>query len=548
LGLLDNEISIWDLENGRELQTLVGNQHPINFLLLHDDKLISGSDGTIKVWDYKDKKNLQTLIGHQLSISCLLVHDGKLISGSSDRTIKVWDLESGKELQTLIGHTGVIMCLLVHDGKLISGSNDETIKIWDLESGKALRTLTSHMISVDCLLVHDGKLISGSADETIKIWDLENGKELQTLTSHKGAFIKLFFHDGKLISNSTDNTIQCWDFNFPALTPYSKKTLQKNLAILSEMATSPQESHVANLHPDFQQRLKQHAVKIGTYPHYSLEVIRRVQIELCVEMLLKTVHTKDWKRVSQTIHQLTQIDPENETMYNGLLWPLLSSTSLVTKEEAALELKNSLKQRWGEDIPLLLADLGIMSEKACSEQLGCRPSFLQEIGILTSADLEVLGISHAGMKHIEENLSESSPDNSQTFTSGKGVKEALNTLKNTVAQRAIEAKSYNNNDWEEFQQKWAVQLASLTNRCRTPAILKNPEQYAKIVKEANTLIDAFNQLDRSFQVLKLPDLRDYVGQWGILTKWNQLRSQGISSLSALFKSGRAPDNLFEMGI
>ena len=151
-------------------------------------RAVSGSnDFTLKVWDLESGKELQTLSGHQGSVRAVAVTpDGqRAVSGSSDDTLKVWDLESGKRLQTLSGHRDIVRAVAVTpDGqRAVSGSFDGTLKVWDLESGKELQTLSGHRdIVLAVAVTPDGqRVVSGSSDGTLKVWDLESGQQLRTL-------------------------------------------------------------------------------------------------------------------------------------------------------------------------------------------------------------------------------------------------------------------------------------------------------------------------------------------------------------------------------
>ena len=142
-------------------------------------------ENALKAWDLESGKELQTLSGHQGTVYAVAVTpDGqRAVSGSVDNTLKVWDLESGKELQTLSGHQDAVYAVAVTpDGqRAVSGSFDDTLKVWDLESGKELQTLSGHADDVNAVAVtSDGRAISGSDDRTLKVWDLESGQPIRT--------------------------------------------------------------------------------------------------------------------------------------------------------------------------------------------------------------------------------------------------------------------------------------------------------------------------------------------------------------------------------
>jgi len=105
------------------------------------------------------------------------------------------------------------------------------------------------------------------------------------------------------------------------------------------------------------------------------------------------------------------------------------------------------------------------------------------------------------------------------------------------------------NPWAAFQKKLTSIKDALNKQTRTPQELVSkfsPESYAELVKEINALINEFHtSCKRETQILVL---HAYINQWGILKKWNNLRTQEeIHSLSALLKTDKAPQNIFYMG-
>lgn len=80
-----------------------------------------------------------TFVGHKSAIWALLVHGDKLYSGSGDNTIKVWDcVVTFRNLKTLTGHTNQILCLAASGNFLFSGGTDKTIRAWSTRSLNSL--------------------------------------------------------------------------------------------------------------------------------------------------------------------------------------------------------------------------------------------------------------------------------------------------------------------------------------------------------------------------------------------------------------------------
>ncbi|MGA9773037.1 MAG: caspase family protein [Blastocatellia bacterium] len=180
---------LWDVATGKALINIastVSSYGGMLFAFSPDGKILAlqGKDG-ITLWDVQTGKELRTLIGQEYISSIMFSPDGKtLVSGGFDTTIKVWDVQTGKKLNTLVGHSDFVQSLAFSpDGKtLASGSQDKTIKLWDVASGKALNTLYGHNDEVESVSFSpDGKtLASGSDDKTVKLWNIATGQELKS--------------------------------------------------------------------------------------------------------------------------------------------------------------------------------------------------------------------------------------------------------------------------------------------------------------------------------------------------------------------------------
>jgi WD40 repeat protein len=211
-GSFDNTIKVWNTDTWTCEHTLEGHDDgAVLSLVMHGNKLLSGAgDYTIKVWNTNTWACERALEGHDDYVNCLVVHGGKLISGSDDRTIKVWSTDTWACEHTLEGHDDTVESLAVHGGKLISGSDDKTIKVWSTNTWACERTLEGHDHAVYSLAMHGDKLISGSGDKTIKVWSTDTWACERALEGHDSYVNCLVVHGGKLISGSDDRTIKVW--------------------------------------------------------------------------------------------------------------------------------------------------------------------------------------------------------------------------------------------------------------------------------------------------------------------------------------------------
>ena len=78
---------------------------------------VSGSEGSdkMRVWDLESGRELQTLFGHRGFVVAVAVtpDGGRTVSASGDGTLKVWELQTGRELQTFSSHAGGVNAVVV---------------------------------------------------------------------------------------------------------------------------------------------------------------------------------------------------------------------------------------------------------------------------------------------------------------------------------------------------------------------------------------------------------------------------------------------------
>lgn len=132
----DKAIQVWDLGSRGQVKRLLALG--VIFLAFSPDGAVLATahhnDNTIKLWDLVNGRVVNTLKGHTGYVSSLVfTKDGKVLaSASKDQYIKLWDVKSGKLLQTLPKGDGSVETLSFSpDAKtLVSGGRDQSIKIW----------------------------------------------------------------------------------------------------------------------------------------------------------------------------------------------------------------------------------------------------------------------------------------------------------------------------------------------------------------------------------------------------------------------------------
>ncbi len=149
-------------------------------------RVVTGSwDNTARIWDVDTGRSLLKLEGddgHTKYVnSAVFSSDGsQVVTASDDRTIKIWNADSGECNLTLTGHEDrVRTARFSPDGlKVLSSSNDNTTRIWDAKTGKCLTTLHGHSQAVlDAAFSNDGSLvITAGEDNEARMWHAATGE------------------------------------------------------------------------------------------------------------------------------------------------------------------------------------------------------------------------------------------------------------------------------------------------------------------------------------------------------------------------------------
>jgi WD40 repeat protein len=98
----DGILRVWHPEDGRLAWELPRQANKV--LAIHrlpgDRLAVAGSDNRITLWDLTNQRQIDTLTGHTGSVASLDVEHGLLASGSFDTSVRVW------EIGALLGSTG----------------------------------------------------------------------------------------------------------------------------------------------------------------------------------------------------------------------------------------------------------------------------------------------------------------------------------------------------------------------------------------------------------------------------------------------------------
>jgi transcription initiation factor TFIID subunit 5 len=98
-GSSDKTVRLWDVNSGECVRMLIGHHNAVNALSFSPDGRLcaSAEDDRILIWDLANGKLLQTLLGHDTNqrIHTLSFNrNGRLLcSGSTDQTVRIWNID-----------------------------------------------------------------------------------------------------------------------------------------------------------------------------------------------------------------------------------------------------------------------------------------------------------------------------------------------------------------------------------------------------------------------------------------------------------------------
>ena len=231
-----NTIKLWETATNRKLrdlsasgQTAPGLAPMIAFS--RDGRLIAASaaDNSVKIWDVNSGRELQTLAGPQGGVTAAFgvyfiafAADNRLVTVSD--AARVWDLNSGRELRTLEttspGTTGFNgtdggMALSSDGTQLLILNDDNEVRVIDLSSGRETRRVKlsdKRADSVSLAISPDGHLLAAAnIDKRLRLFDLNTKKEQDLGQTAKDYSQIKFSRDGRLLALSENYVVKIWD-------------------------------------------------------------------------------------------------------------------------------------------------------------------------------------------------------------------------------------------------------------------------------------------------------------------------------------------------
>ena len=221
----DGSVKIWDLEAGRELQSLdLGGGLVWTTAFSPDGRFVLAAGGQdnarqLKVWEVTGKEIGRFALPPTAAGEVEFTSDSRFVLfRASEGGFHVAEAATGKVLRHIGKEWMTKNLVLSADGRSALGLDLNRLRLWDIASGKEPVQFNGH--GNDLVIVHagafspDGRLAaSGASDTTVKLWDTATGKRLHTLSGHTDEVRSVAFSPdgGFVISGSEDGTARLWE-------------------------------------------------------------------------------------------------------------------------------------------------------------------------------------------------------------------------------------------------------------------------------------------------------------------------------------------------
>jgi WD40 repeat protein/transcriptional regulator with XRE-family HTH domain len=194
----DLVLRLWDRDSGEVLREQTINCRPDKLSLSGDGTLaLISCEGLIYLWDIQNWREQQRLLGHTAYINALdISSDGRVgLSAASDHTLRLWSLQGQFDYQTT--DTGIVdaaAMAISPDGKhLLLGSEPPTL--WDEGTQRTVKTYPGFhgWIPPGALAVSpEGRYLAAAGGiwpptdvRSLLIWDFESGEVKCRLEGHR---------------------------------------------------------------------------------------------------------------------------------------------------------------------------------------------------------------------------------------------------------------------------------------------------------------------------------------------------------------------------
>jgi WD40 repeat protein len=173
----------------------------------------------ITLWDVESGRQRLALRGHTSTVPALaFAPDGRTLASVStiDPEVQIWDLATGRPRRRLPA-PGVMSLAYSPDGRRLATADgrDKRAAIWDPGTGSRLASIGRHESPVRSVAFSpDGRLLAtAGGDGSAGLWDVATGRELRRLDGQTELLRHIAFSpDGRtLAASAVDGDLRLWD-------------------------------------------------------------------------------------------------------------------------------------------------------------------------------------------------------------------------------------------------------------------------------------------------------------------------------------------------
>jgi len=143
-GSSDKTLRLWEVETGREVWRLVGRAEVSSvsfspdgrYVLLGKNIFGEPDEKNISLLEIETGKEIRNFEGHDHNVNSVVFSpDGRYaLTGGFDKTLRLWEVETGREVRRFEGHEDHVESVSFSpDGRYaLSGSDDNTFRLWEI--------------------------------------------------------------------------------------------------------------------------------------------------------------------------------------------------------------------------------------------------------------------------------------------------------------------------------------------------------------------------------------------------------------------------------
>ncbi|MEZ6076964.1 MAG: protein kinase [Pirellulaceae bacterium] len=182
-------VYVWDVATGERVLELKGPSTYVHAMAVSPDgrKLITSGEQEIRLWDLENGKEIENPGIQSSFLAVAWSPDGSLVATEYEG-ISLWKVATGERVAQLDPKSHCWWLEFSPDGtKLASAQFDSAVRVWDLDTHQEWETFRGH--SQWGFYAHfspDGKrLVSVGRDLRLKVWSLDESSDVSTLTGSR---------------------------------------------------------------------------------------------------------------------------------------------------------------------------------------------------------------------------------------------------------------------------------------------------------------------------------------------------------------------------